>query len=51
VTSAMLYDEYDLDERLNLEEWNQYFAFSVQDFYTKEAKDDPNFVQWTPMIV
>jgi hypothetical protein len=29
VTSAILYDKYDTDEVLNLEEWDQYFAFAV----------------------
>jgi hypothetical protein len=36
---------------LSLEKWDQHFAFAVQDFYKKENKDDPNFVQWTPMII
>ena len=27
------------------------FAFAIQDFVTKEIKEDPNFVEWVPRLI
>jgi hypothetical protein len=44
-------DVYSKKEALNLEKNKLFFAFSVNNFYGREPKDDPNFVDWLPQLV
>lgn len=46
ITTAEVPGYYDSSFKFNMHDNNFRIAFGIRDFFTKEAKDDPEYVRW-----
>ena len=51
ITQAEIPSFFDSEFKFNLYDNNYRIAFGVQSYFTKDSKDDPNFVRWTANLV